>query len=345
MAAYPFFACFVFFALFAFSVGGTQLLDGKVMNDRPVIGILSVPTVWYGDKEIEELGESYINSAYVKWIESSGARVAPILYDAPEEEISSLAHQLSGILFTGGNIIFKLNPDDQEHIISPKQKKAAKVYFNAAKLLFEHALEENNQGRHFPLWGTCMGFQVMSVIAANSFDVLQVFSFDTINTTLPLHFLPGAFHSKLLRYMPGAMRTWLKTLPLTVNLHHDGIDPADYKDVEALSQFQVLSWNKDGADKPFASMIESKRYPFFGVQFHPERPSFEWTQNEANNHSEEAIQAMRYFADVFVSHSRLCENRFVSLDKEKSALIYNHLPVHLPNAYDHLVYTFPSFSK
>ena len=50
-------------------------------NERPIIGVLSQP----GDPAPP--GQSYIAASYVKWLESAGARVVPILYDMSEAEV------------------------------------------------------------------------------------------------------------------------------------------------------------------------------------------------------------------------------------------------------------------
>jgi hypothetical protein len=41
------------------------------------------------------------SSAYVKWLSQGGARVAPIRFDLPEEELQKLFQSLNGLLFTG----------------------------------------------------------------------------------------------------------------------------------------------------------------------------------------------------------------------------------------------------
>ena len=45
---------------------------------------------------------SYIAEAYVRWVESHGARVVPIIYDQPVQQAYDLMDHLNGILFPGG---------------------------------------------------------------------------------------------------------------------------------------------------------------------------------------------------------------------------------------------------
>ena len=74
------------------------------MNKQPVIGILSQTL------EIEMRNDSrfanytsYIMGAYVKYIEASGARVVPIIWGEPEEDILEKLKHIDGVLFPGGD--------------------------------------------------------------------------------------------------------------------------------------------------------------------------------------------------------------------------------------------------
>ncbi len=78
-------------------------------------------------------------------------------------------------------------------------------------------------------------------------------------------------------------------------------------------------------DYKFVASIEHKTYPFFGIQFQPERVVFEWSTDE---HSSEAIFANRAFYDSFVRQARFSEQTFNDTDKEFDSLIYNSQPVY-----------------
>ena len=57
--------CVLFVVLLVFTVGA--------VNNRPIIGILN--------QNFDDNKHTYIAASYVKWIESSGARVVPLFYD------------------------------------------------------------------------------------------------------------------------------------------------------------------------------------------------------------------------------------------------------------------------
>ena len=93
--------------------------------------------------------------------------------------------------------------------------------------------------------------------------------------------------------MPENIRATLASKPVTTNLHHDGVEPSVFEASNNLNQFfKMLSTNVDRNGKPFASSIESRDYPIYGVQWHPERPQFQWstTLPDKIGHTVEGLQ-------------------------------------------------------
>ena len=74
------------------------------LNKQPVIGILTqtLETEMQADERFSDY-KYYIMSSYVKYIEASGARVVPIIYDETKESIDDKLSKLDGILFPGGD--------------------------------------------------------------------------------------------------------------------------------------------------------------------------------------------------------------------------------------------------
>eukprot|EP01099_Mayorella_cantabrigiensis_P006426 TRINITY_DN5364_c0_g1_i1.p1 TRINITY_DN5364_c0_g1~~TRINITY_DN5364_c0_g1_i1.p1 ORF type:complete len:104 (+),score=9.79 TRINITY_DN5364_c0_g1_i1:101-412(+) len=90
-----------------------------------------------------------------------------------------------------------------------------------------------------------------------------------------------------------------------------------------------FSYNYDQDNNLFVSAIESKKYPFYGVQFHPEKNTFEWSTYYDIPHSSDASLTTQYFTNFFVSESRKSFHSFPSEDQEKAALIYNYNPLYV----------------
>ena len=57
--------------------------------------------------------------------------------------------------------------------------------------------------------------------------------------------------------------------------------------------FAALSQNKGRQGRAFLSTIEgNKGLPFYGSQWHPERPQFEFVEDDNINHDAHAVEAM-----------------------------------------------------
>lgn len=84
-----------------------------------------------------------------------------------------------------------------------------------------------------------------------------------------------------------------------------------------------MSVNKDWDGMEFISSIEHKRYPFYGIQFHPEKNLYEWARNKNISHTAHAIFASKYFADFFVNEARKSKHSFQDATDEDNYVIYN----------------------
>ena len=72
------------------------------INDRPIIGILAQECQPYFSEEL--CSTSYIAASYVKYIESAGARVVPVLINQPEEYYQTIFDSTNGLLIPGGDV-------------------------------------------------------------------------------------------------------------------------------------------------------------------------------------------------------------------------------------------------
>jgi gamma-glutamyl hydrolase len=277
----------------------SRKVDAILSKRGPIIGVFAHPIAEHGE---------YIAASYVKWIESAGGRVVPIPYNAPKEYLSVLVPQLNGLLYPGG---------------------AADVN-DAAQFMFKLALQLNDQGTYFPVWGTCLGFEWILQMASGDLKILD-HDLDSMNLTLPLIYTKKAATSRLFGSASADIYKNLETLPITMNNHEQGITIerlAQYPNVEAF--LDVLSTNYDRNGRQFISAYEAKKYPIYAVQFHPEKNNFEYGEYddgrpyEVVDHSYEAILTSQYFANFFIQEARRNDNRFNDAKVERKALIYNY---------------------
>lgn len=272
----------------------------------PVIGVLTQNSLTHNP------GKSYLAASYVKYLESAGARVVPIHYEADKANLTATFSMINGLLIPGGaqNLVDPTNP-----------------FMVAARTLYDLAVESNRQGEVFPIWGTCMGFQTVSILAANSPNVLST-GFDSENLPLPLTLTAAANTSRLFSAAPPGLLDALATLPITMNSHHDGVTPADFAASSDLSStFTILSTNVDRSGRAFVSTMEAKQLPFYATQWHPEKNAFEWTADENIPHSAIAVAACQFTAKFFVDQARQSTHVYPS-DQLLSDVIWNYQPIY-----------------
>ena len=124
-------------------------------------------------------------------------------------------------------------------------------------------------------------------------------------------------------------------------LHHDGVAPASFAPGTALGRaFTVLSTNADRRGKRLVSTIEAAGgAPIWGVQWHPERPQFQWGEpawgpaGDFMDHSALAVDTMHAVAAFFVRQARRSTHAWRSAREEAAALIYNYAPVVSASSY------------
>ncbi|XP_011304814.1 gamma-glutamyl hydrolase isoform X2 [Fopius arisanus] len=280
-------------------------------NDRPIIGILSQELSHrlngiYGDQQFD----SYLAASYVKYVESSGARVVPIWIGQPEEYYKSLLTRINGVIFPGGSSWFDRSGG----------------YAEAGEKIYRIALEMNDHGDYFPIWGTCLGFELMTYLAANGVE--HRVNCSSSNQILPLIFKPDFMQSRMFKSAQRDIIDILKQENVTANFHHFCVTEAGLARVNLTDSFKVISINRDKDGLEFVSSLEHVSYPFYAVQFHPEKNNYEWIPRLNIPHGRNSIRISQYFADFFVSEARKNQHRFRSFEEESKNLIYNYSPTY-----------------
>lgn len=246
-------------------------------SHSPVIAILSQPDPDHADS-------FYIAASYVKWLEAGGARSIPIPYDATPELFDRIYSETNGLLIPGG----------------------ASSYPEILTYALDNIVEDNNAGFYYPVWGTCMGFEFLITYAGGELQP----GFDAENITLPLE-----NPQRVELYEDPWVFEAVQNYPITMNNHHQGISPSSFLANDMLPQlWNITSVNHDRKGKPFVSSIEPvhpESFPFYGVQYHPEKNAFEYatypgtnTPYEAIDHSERGVTFSLHMARFFVNLTR-----------------------------------------
>ncbi|XP_069777504.1 gamma-glutamyl hydrolase isoform X2 [Narcine bancroftii] len=205
-------------------------------NQRPIIGVLSQET--YG--AFANLGRSYIAASYVKYLESAGARVVPISIDQSEAEYQKLFYSINGVLFPGGGVNLKTSQ-----------------YAKIASLFYKLAMQVNDNGTHFPMWGTCLGFEELTVITSGRNVLIAT---KTKNISFPLKFTKDAASSRMFKNFPEDLMHALAVESLTANFHHWSLSVKNFTRNEKLKNFyKILTTNTDSQGIEFISTMEARK--------------------------------------------------------------------------------------
>ena len=167
------------------------------LNDRPIIGILSMPSTYS-----KYPGQSFFPASYTKFLEQAGARVVPIPYDLPADDLAALLRKLNGALFTGGAAAF----------FGPAPAHAPTAYALTAQRIYAEVEAAAAAGETWPLWGTCLGHELVGVLAAGLDYATSPLSsgFDSENLTAAVAWAPSA------ATWPRCATTFVASLPASV---------------------------------------------------------------------------------------------------------------------------------
>lgn len=224
----------------------------------------------------------------------------------PREYYQKIMMKINGILFPGGATWFDNG------------------YADAGEHIYAIAKELNDRGDYFPLWGTCLGFELLTYLSANRVEHRS--ECNSHKQSLPLDFKKAYKDSRMFCQAPNHILDILAKEPVTSNFHKFCITEDKLAETGIAEEWRVISDNKDLNGFTFISTIEHTKYPFYGVQFHPEKNLYEWIDGNNISHTPEAILTSQYFAQFFVNETRKSFHAFNDLSDENNHVIYNFAP-------------------
>lgn len=181
---------------------------------------------------------------YIRWVELSGATAVVIPYNTTSM-LKKIA-PLNGIVWMGGSI------ENKRHT------KQYSTYVNNLYTCYTAIKEYNDNGRKFPIWGTCLGFELLVLFSMHrpSTTLFNYIQTHELNATRPLVLKK----SRLKQWFSKELLTQMKE-PCVVHHHKLGFDIVPLDGITTVS-----------TENGFINVVEYIDYPFYGVQFHPERP-------------------------------------------------------------------------
>ncbi|KAK9674510.1 hypothetical protein RND81_12G237600 [Saponaria officinalis] len=276
-------------------------------NFRPVIGIVSHPGDGASGRVRNGSNVSYIAASYVKFVESAGAVVVPLIYTEPRDVLFKKLDLVNGVLFTGGSA-------------------KSGLYFEVVRDIFKKVLEKNDAGQFFPCYAICLGFELLTMIISKDNNILERFSASYMASSL--QFVEDV-HTKgtVFQRFPPDLLSKLSTDCLVMQNHKFGISPETLQDNPRLSSFfRILTTSADKNDKVYVSTAQAQHYPVTAFQWHPEKNAYEGGYTMIP-HSEDAIQVTQSVANYFISEARKSPNRSDAQDVLDN-VIYNYSPTY-----------------
>ncbi|KAJ8430347.1 hypothetical protein Cgig2_021624 [Carnegiea gigantea] len=281
------------------------------LNFRPVIGILSHPGDGASGRLKNGTGVSYIAASYVKFVESAGARVVPLVYtDHPGVLLRVWVKDQN---FLGLNICCKQNIwltalsdsssgrklDLVNGVLFTGGSAKSGLYFDVVGLIFKKVLEKNDAGQFFPCYAICLGFELLAMVVSKDNNILERFNASYMASTL--QFVEGtSIEGTVFERFPPDLLRKLNTECLVMQNHKYGISPGTLRGNQRLSCFfNILTTSADEDDKVYVSTAQAHHYPITAFQWHPEKNAFEWGYSMIP-HSEDAVQVTQNVANFFI---------------------------------------------
>jgi gamma-glutamyl hydrolase len=210
--------------------------------------------------------ESYLQRDYIQWVEMSGA--LPVIIPYNTQFLDEYLNSVNGVVWIGGAIENAETHDpEQYHTLQ-------KVYEHT----FQHATRETRRGNYYPIWGTCLGFDFLALMGQHSHSLGRMpHIHKTQSGTLRFQ---GA--SRLRRVFPRELQRKMAREPVTRQLHARGYDPASPHTLRMHNYLKVISLDRsDESPRQFVNAFEYKHFPFYGTQWHPEKPMSDLSRNVA----------------------------------------------------------------
>jgi gamma-glutamyl hydrolase len=214
----------------------------------------------------------FVPASYIQWITQAGAMAVIVPPTLPPAKLQALLKHVDGFILPGG--------------VSPLYNSQSETsYLRSVKLIVDHAVKKQEEdGTQFPVFGICHGFQALCV--AFSDGKILTYGFSDTYKCHPVEIEESEFtKSRFFSKLNQRVAKEVFSTPTVYYWHNFGISPDTLKLPEYAQMhdhFSFPGFSKTGDnhnEKPFATLLEHKKYPLYGTQFHPEKIQFERGEN------------------------------------------------------------------
>ena len=183
-------------------------------------------------------------------------------------------------------------------------------------------MEQNEKGHKFPIFCTCLGFQLASYLTSNyNPSIIQPIN-GNIDIIEPID-LTGQESYLFKTFNKAQVEKMTKGHGVVFYHNHYAVKIDTFNQNQYLRKFwNLIATSTSPYNEEFVAMFEAKDYPFFAVQFHPEKNLYEW--EVAADRSAEGTEIVQIMSNRFIDIARQNPNRFTSAEEFTDASIYNY---------------------
>lgn len=241
---------------------------------------------------------SQISSNYIKFIALGEVEFYPVLVSDPLPLIIRQMRYLDGMLLPGGAPGFQfLEPDPKSRARVHVRMNLRRRYFRKADQIIESAKYINKHIRPFALFGICLGFEMMLLNESRFRLPLEHVHHQNVNAPVSLLSGTSRFQTWLEQTHPDYQDTMANGPQFFYN--SKGVSVAAFENNRRVSRnYQVLS-HFESAGKRYVAAVEHRTLPFFGIQFHPEKNMFDFSDYFKADHSPASVKASRLYQEYF----------------------------------------------
>lgn len=246
-------------ALIVVSVCSLSLVAKQ--TSLPLVGILSQPFVFGPDADNAlnypgtGMAYNYILGAYEKYVRSTGAQAVSVHFDAPPSRLVDLLSSLDGIILPGG-VIGKTDDDQLTDTI---------------RFIVHWAKQRNDSGNRFFIMAICKGMEKLLEVESKDPSLLKCGYEHYTQAPVALDTAVIAKTSYFNRLGANRLKETLETNQVMFT-HNCSVSASDFRSNKhlAVGYHLVGTSQKNENDRIFVALVENKKYPFIGMQFHPE---------------------------------------------------------------------------
>jgi len=267
---------------------------------KPVIGIYANPEP---ENDIKNYNMTYVPLSYIRWLESFGADVMIIQQWYNKSEIDNILSKINGILFIGGGRDFNLSSNWEKNAIY---------------------IIEKGKNDKIPIWGTCMGFQLINVLLSRNQSIL-VHKFNDSSIVHGIIFNNITKNSKMYSLFDESNFHILEE-NTTLYFHSWGFEPEIYINTNLTNLFNINSLGNDSFNIQFVNSIEgiNDNIKIYGTQYHPEKIPYIRNQNYKLEHERNILKVSVLLGAFFVNEARNNNNKFKMEDRNNYYFIDNY---------------------